>query len=291
MKSMTGFGKCELEREGYLVSVELKTVNNRFLDLNLKLPKVFSFCEDALRKLIAAQISRGRCDVFVTYEDRRDLPRPVRVDEGLAAGYVAAYEQLRARFALPDDFTVSALMRMPDVLRPETREEDAEVLKALLLAAAEGACDSLNAMRETEGENLRRDLSERLAEVETALAAVRERAPLVVANYREKLRARIADYLKEVAPDEARLLNEVAFYADRVSIDEEIARLTSHIAQMKTMLVETQPQGRKLDFLVQEFNREANTICSKSNDQSVTAEALLIKGSIEKIREQVQNVE
>ncbi len=292
MKSMTGYGKCELSREGRVVTVECKTVNNRFLDLSVKMPKVFLPFEDALRKTISANLARGRCDVYVSYRDEREIARPVRVDTGLAEGYFDAYTVLRDNFpVLEEDFTVSTLMKCPDVVRPELPEEDEEVLKALLLEAAENACAALNGMRETEGKNIAADLAAKLAEVEAALRVIKGRAPGVVADYREKLRARMEEALSGIAVDEARLLNEVAFFCDKASIDEEIARLESHIAQMRNMLKERTPQGRKLDFLVQEFNREANTICSKSNDLVVTEQGLRLKSEIEKIREQVQNVE
>lgn len=292
MKSMTGYGKCELSREGRVLTVELKTVNNRFLDLSVKMPKVFLPFEDALRKCISSRLSRGRCDVYVSYRDEREVARPVRVDVGLAEGYFEAYTVLRDTFpVLEEDFTVGSLMKCPDVVRPELPEEDEEALKELLLDAAKGACDALNAMREAEGSSLEADLAAKLAETEAALRVIKGRAPGVVADYREKLRARMAEALGDVAVDEARLLNEVAFFCDKASIDEEIARLESHIAQMRRMLREDAPLGRKLDFLVQEFNREANTICSKSNDLVITEQGLRLKSEIEKIREQVQNVE
>ena len=292
MKSMTGYGKCELAREGRVVTVECKTVNNRFLDLSVKMPKAFLPFEDALRKCVSKNVARGRCDVFVGYRDEREIARPVCVDAGLCEGYYKAYEEIRDRYPrLSDDFSVTQLMRCPDVVRPEVAEEDEETLKSLLLEATQGACDRLNAMRETEGKNLAADLAEKLAEAEDAVEKIKARAPLVVLEYREKLRARMAEALGSVATDEARLLNEVAFFCDKANIDEELSRLASHISQMKTMLKDRAPQGRKLDFLVQEFNREANTICSKSNDLAVTEQGLRLKSEIEKIREQVQNVE
>ena len=290
MKSMTGYGKGSCEREGRTLSVELKSVNNRFLDLNCKLPRNFLFLEDRLRKVLQRELVRGRVDVFLTYEDKRELPREVQVDLRLCRGYADAAARAAEACGIPNDLTVSGLFRLPEVIRPAAPEEDPEELTALLDGALAEAVAALDRMRENEGRALCADLTARFATVRSLVEGIRARAPQVAEDLGARLKARVCEILDGVEVDEARLLNEVTFYADRVNIDEELPRLDSHIAQGLALLADGQPQGRKLDFLIQEFNREANTICSKSNDQAVTAQALELKSEIEKIREQVQNV-
>lgn len=290
MKSMTGYGKGSCEREGRTLSVELKSVNNRFLDLNCKLPRNFLFLEDRLRKVLQKELVRGRVDAFLTYEDKRELPREVQIDLRLCRGYAEAAAQAAEACHLPNDLTVTSLLRLPDVIRPSAPEEDAEELTALLDGALADAVAALERMREAEGEVLKKDLAEHFERVRALVEEIRTRAPHVAEELGARLKDRVSEILAGVEVDEARLLNEVTFYADRVNIDEELTRLDSHILQGEALLADAQPQGRKLDFLVQELNREANTICSKSNDQKVTALALELKSEIEKIREQVQNV-
>ena len=290
MKSMTGYGKGSCEREGRTLSVELKSVNNRFLDLNCKLPRNFLFLEDRLRKVLQRELVRGRVDAFLTYEDKRELPREVQIDLRLCRGYAEAAAQAAEACHLPNDLTVTSLLRLPDVIRPSAPEEDAEELTALLDGALADAVAALERMREAEGEVLKKDLAEHFVRVRALVEEIRTRAPHVAEELGARLKDRVSEILAGVEVDEARLLNEVTFYADRVNIDEELTRLDSHILQGEALLADAQPQGRKLDFLVQELNREANTICSKSNDQKVTALALELKSEIEKIREQVQNV-
>lgn len=290
MKSMTGYGKGSCEREGRTLSVELKSVNNRFLDLNCKLPRNFLFLEDRLRKVLQKELVRGRVDAFLTYEDKRELPREVQIDLRLCRGYAEAAAQAAEACHLPNDLTVTSLLRLPDVIRPSAPEEDAEELTALLDGALADAVAALERMREAEGEVLKKDLAEHFVRVRALVEEIRTRAPHVAEELGARLKDRVSEILAGVEVDEARLLNEVTFYADRVNIDEELTRLDSHILQGEALLADAQPQGRKLDFLVQELNREANTICSKSNDQKVTALALELKSEIEKIREQVQNV-
>ncbi len=230
--------------------------------------------------------------MFLTYEDNRVTEKSVNVDLGLAAAYVGAAKKLQDAFPqVADDFTLTALLKMPDVVRPDAGEEDEDALRALLVEAVDGALKKLEQMRLSEGAAMKADLEMRLGNISGLVEKIKGRAPAVAAELRAKIEARVRELLSGVAVDEAKLLNEAAFYADRQNIDEEIARLCSHVSQMGGMLKEKDGQGRKLDFIVQELNREANTVCSKSNDSELTAFGLALKAEIEKIREQVQNIE
>ncbi len=290
MKSMTGFGKSAVEADGRTLVTEIKSVNNRFLDINSKMPRALSFLEDALRKKIQRYVSRGRVDVYLTYTDNSQSQREVSIDSGLAAGYVSAARMLSERFNLTNDFGVTALIKQPDVIKAAVPADDEDALAKLLDSGLQEALERLDTMRMREGEALRADVEQRADEIERVLELVAVRAPEVSRELGQKLEARVKELLSGVAVDESKLLNEVAFIADRVSIDEELSRLKSHISQLRGMLKEN-GQGRKLDFIIQEFNREANTICSKSNDALVTQYGLVLKSEIEKIREQVQNIE
>lgn len=291
MFSMTGYGKGELREEGIELTVEIKTVNNRYLDVSVKAPRVFAAYEERVRSLVREKLTRGHADVFVGLQDRRERAKELYVDEVAAGSYVSAAARLKAMFpALPNDFTLTALMKSPDVVRQEEAQGADEPLLAALEAALGAALDSLNAMRRREGEKLAADMLARADTIEALVEKIACRAPLVAAAYREKLAARMSEALAGIPVDEARILTEAAVFADRANIDEELTRLHSHIVQFRSICREERV-GRKLDFLIQEFNREANTICSKSNDLEVTSSALALKNEIEKIREQVQNVE
>lgn len=291
MLSMTGYGKAEAQINGKELIVELKAVNHRFLDVNIKMPRIFNAFEDTMRKIVASKISRGHVDVYVNYFDNSQDEKTVQVDLGLAKGYLTAARELQRNFFLADDFTLSRLMHSPEVLKVAPDEGDEQVLKALVEQAVSAACDNLNVMRSFEGEKLKADLQNRVANVENFVNKIAQKAPLVAKEYAEKLKQRISDALQGVQVDEGKFLNEVAFFVDKANIDEELARLTSHISQFRHIISAEKCEGKKLDFLVQEFNREANTICSKSNNAELTAVALELKNEIEKIREQVQNVE
>lgn len=288
---MTGYGKATKTLDGREMTVELKSVNNRFLDINCKLPKLLVCVEDALRKEIQSVLSRGRVDVFVTYTTSSDAEKSVVADIGLAAGYLKAAKELEEKLGVQNDLTLTALMRIPDVVKPESVDEDYDTLEQLIRDTAKDALYSMNAMREKEGEKLKTDVLSRIETMRGYLDQIAERAPIVVQNYKDKLQARITDALNSVEVDEARLLNEVAFFTDKANIDEEITRLRSHFAQATDIMTKETLVGRKMDFLVQELNRETNTICSKSNDIEITNTALLMKSEIEKIREQIQNLE
>ena len=291
MYSMTGYGKATKELDGRTLTIELKSVNNRFLDINNKMPKLLLFAEDRLRKEIQAAISRGRVDVFISYVDNRETEKKVVVDLGLAKGYFEAGNVLNSSLSLTNDMTTTAFFRLPDVVKPMQEEDDSELLLELVASTVKEALQNMNKMRAIEGEKLKADILSRVEVLKGYLKKVEERAPMVVANYREKLQLRMTEILGKVEVDEAKLLNEVAFFTDKANVDEEITRLKSHFIQAENILNKEQLVGRKLDFLVQEFNRETNTICSKSNDLELTNVALLMKSEIEKIREQIQNLE
>lgn len=291
MKSMTGYSRVTLEENGREITVELKAVNHRYLDVNTKLPRAFIAFEDSIRKTIANKLSRGHIDVFINFLDHNEDSKQVTVDLPLAKNILDAAKTLRDTYSLKDDFQLNALMRTGDVITFDVGEYNEDEINALVVKAVDNACDSLNAMRTVEGDKLTEVIENRLEVVIRLVNSIKEYAPQVVVDYREKLKQRISEALGNVDVDQARLINEVAFFADKASIDEEIDRLISHISQMKTMLASGEAVGRKLDFLIQEFNREANTICSKSNNVAITRYGVELKNEIEKIREQIQNIE
>ena len=291
MFSMTGFGKGEFREGGIELSVEIKTVNNRYLDVAVRGPKIFAFYEDHIRAAVREKLSRGHAEIYVSCLDKRETAKSLYVDAAAAQGWCDAAVRLKALFpSVPDDFTLTALMKCGDVVRQEEAKGADEALLAALDRALAQALDRLGEMRAREGARLAEDMLSRMDTIEKLALSVKERAPLVAQNYRARLEERVREALSGVDFDEARLLTEVAVFADKSNIDEELTRLFSHIAQFRAICKEERV-GRKLDFLVQEFNREANTICSKSNDLAVTNAGLALKNEIEKVREQVQNVE
>lgn len=291
IKSMTGFGRGEYTQDSREFTVEIKTVNHRYSDIFIKMPRQISFLEDRMRELVGKTVSRGKIDIYVTYYNCRDDSKCVTIDESLAMAYIRATKVLRDKFGLGDDITVSLISKYPDVLKVEQNKEDEDYLWSLLKVAADKALCSLVAMRENEGEGLLRNLLERASYIEGLVAEISKCASEIPHAYKIKLESRIKDLLQQQIIDEGRLATEVAIFADRCSIDEEIVRLSSHIGQMREALSMDQPVGRKLDFLVQEMNREVNTIGSKANDLSITKYVVEIKSEIEKIREQIQNIE
>lgn len=290
MRSMTGFGKGTAENSDRKITVELRSVNHRFLDITAKFPRMLVCCEDALRKIISKYLSRGHVDVFVTYEDNRQGKSRIKPDYVAAARYLEIGADLE-RLGYKNDLTVSSVMKLPEILNLQSEEDDENEIVALASEAAEAACGRLVAMRETEGEMLKKDFSVKLDVLESLTAEIEKRAPEVAKCYAGRLRSKIEESLAGVDIDEARLLNEVAFFADKANIDEEITRLKGHIAHGRAILGEKGAVGKKLDFLVQEMNREVNTTGSKSNDLYITERVLLAKNEVEKIREQVQNIE
>ena len=291
MLSMTGYGKGEYKEGGVELTCEIKTVNNRYLDVNVKAPRIFIAYEEVIRKLVREKMTRGHVDLFISLKDKREKPTAFSVDLSVAASYVSAAKTLKDAFpSLPDDVTLSSVLRYPEVLKQDDALAADEELITALKTAISAALDNLNAMRAVEGKKLEEDMLARVAVIEKTVEEIEKRAPQIKDEYREKLAAKIKDYLGDVQADEGRLLTEVAVFADKSNIDEELTRLHSHIAQFREICKEG-IVGRKLDFLVQEFNREANTTCSKSNDVTITRLGLALKNEFEKIREQVQNVE
>ena len=292
MYSMTGFGRGESKEGGVEVTVEIKTVNNRYLDVTVKSPRILSAQEENIRASIREKLTRGHADVFISFTDKREREKELRLDECAAKSYVDAAQKIKKLFPkVADDLTVTSVLRFPDVIKTDdVSVADDEIISALN-SALSAALEKLNAMRLTEGKKLQKDMLSRMDTIETLVKSVEKRAGCVVENYRTKLEAKIKKILEGVAEvDEGRLLTEVALFADKSNIDEELTRLHSHISQFREICKEPLV-GRKLDFLVQEFNRETNTICSKSNDLEVTRLGLALKNEIEKVREQVQNVE
>jgi len=280
MYSMTGYGKGSATTDGREMTVELKSVNHRYLDVGMRLPRHLSFLEDPIRSALTNRLSRGHVDVFVNYRNLRSDARSVEIDVPLLTAFVAAARQANETLALRDDLSLTAALRLPDVSSVRETDEDPEALLALLSGSINSAIDALLVMRKQEGDRLSVYLSNCADTVESLTVQIAKRAPIVVEEYRIKLNERIA-----------RLATEVALFADKASIDEEITRLHSHLAQLRSLLVDPEPAGRKLDFVVQEMNREFNTIGSKANDGELTKLVLTGKAEIEKIREQVQNIE
>lgn len=291
MFSMTGYGKGEYKEGGVELTCEIKTVNNRYLDVSVKAPRIFTAYEDVIRSLVREKLTRGHADVFVSLKDKREKPTTMSLDLALASSFVQSAKALKEAFPdLTDDVTLTTVLRYPDVLKQEdVSVVDEELITALKTALTE-ALDNLNKMRLIEGEKLKADMLSRVQTVEGLVAQITQRAPKIAEEYREKLTAKVKDYLAEASIDESRILSEVAVFSDKSNIDEELTRLRSHIEQFRS-ICEEGIVGRKLDFLVQEFNREANTTCSKSNDIAITRAGLAMKNEIEKIREQVQNLE
>ena len=291
MHSMTGYGRGSAMRDGREITVEFKSVNHRFLDVSTRLPRHIAFLEEPLRRFLSERLARGHVDVFVNYRNTRSDARTVRIDTALLGAYLAAARQAAAELSLPDDIGLCAALRLPDVTEITEAEEDRDAVCALCLEAAEIAVGELLEMRRLEGERLGADLAGRIDAVLALTERIAVRAPLVVEEYRQKLNDRIEQILQTGEIDRARLATEVALFADRASIDEEIVRLRSHVAQARLLMAGDEPAGRKLDFVVQEMNREFNTIGSKANDGTLTGCVLAGKNEIEKIREQVQNIE
>lgn len=291
MHSMTGYGKGVSKRDGKTITIEIKTVNHRFLDCNIKLPRNFLFVEDRVKKAVSSAISRGHVDLYLTYEQSSTDEGAYTVDLELANNYLAAVKQLENGTGLANDVTLSTLLRVGDIVTRQQAVEDEDLLAEMTLEAANEALVNLKVMREKEGQSQKADIASKLDTIEACLDRIKEFAPKVVEDYRALLNARIAEIVEPTLVDKQRLATEVALYADHCAIDEEITRLSTHISNMRSLLQATEPVGRKMDFLVQEFNRETNTIGSKANDMRITKEVLAIKNEIEKMREQAANIE
>ena len=291
IKSMTGYGRARETLNKRDITVEVRSVNNRYLDCTVKLPRAYVFAEDGIKACVQKAVSRGKVDVFVTIDSTGADEAVVAVNEGLAKGYFDALNLLQERFGVKNDITAAALAKFPDVLTVTKAEEDLESIAADICAVLDKALSVYTSMRAVEGGKLADDIGARATTIESCVGIVEERSPQTVAEYREKLTAKMQEVLESTSIDENRILQEAAIYADKVAVDEETVRLRSHIAQLRSMLQSEKPVGRDMDFLVQEFNRECNTIGSKCKDLKITETVLQMKAEVEKIREQVQNVE
>ena len=291
VKSMTGYGRARQTLHGRDITVEVRSVNNRYLDCTVKVPRTYIFAEDAVKSRVQKAVSRGKVDVFITIDATGADETVVAVNEPLARGYYEALTKIRDMFSLEGELTAAVLAKFPDVLTVTKAEEDLESVAGDICAVLDEALEAYNAMRAVEGVKLCEDIAGRVSTIETVVGKVEERSPQTVAAYREKLTARMQEVLQSTTIDESRILTEAAIFADKIAVDEETVRLRSHIAQLRTMLKSDQPVGRKLDFLIQEVNRECNTIGSKCNDLTIAQDVVNMKAEVEKIREQVQNIE
>ena len=292
IKSMTGFGRAEVITKERKITVELKSVNHRYLDLSIKMPKKLSFLEGSIRNLMKTYIQRGKVDVYITYEDYTINNGTLKYNKELAAEYIACLKQIQQDFDLDYDIKVSTLSRYPDILTMEEQSVDEEELWSILEPPVREACEKFVQTRTQEGHNLEKDLLEKLDGLDKKVTRIEERSPEVVNAYRTKLEAKVSELLEDTQIDDNRIAAEVILFSDKICNDEETVRLHSHVKNMKKMLTtETEGIGRKLDFMAQEMNREANTILSKSSDMEISDIAIDLKTEIEKIREQIQNIE
>lgn len=291
IKSMTGYGCAKGIVDGLEVSIELKSVNNRYLDASVRLPRSFLFAEEAIKSKVQSHISRGKVDVFVSVDASQAGDLTVKVNESLLKGYLDAIGHISEEYNLPRDLTALSVSRFPDVLSVEKKDLDAEAISAGILDIAEQALRDFDLMRLREGEKLRDDVLSRLETISSLVEIVESKAPETVADYRRRLEQKMAEVMGSTGIDENRILAEAAIFADHIAVDEETVRLRSHMAQLETMINGNSPTGRKIDFLIQEFNREANTIGSKCQNSQIAHIVVDLKSEIEKIREQIQNIE
>lgn len=289
--SMTSFGRCETTVNGRQITVEMKSVNHRYFEFSCRTTRGYSFLEDKLKKYVAQKVSRGKVDMFVSITESEDSQVDVTINKPLASGYVNAIHTLAKEYDIKDDLTVSVLSRYSDIFQIHKEEQDEEQIFADVTIALDKALDGFISMRKAEGEKLKEDILSRVDTIMSIVSEIEERSPITVEEYRLKLTKRISDMLSSTDIDEQRILTEAAIFADKVAVDEETVRLRSHFEQMKTFFNSNSPIGRKLDFIVQEMNREANTIGSKVTDSILAHKVVDIKAEIEKIREQVQNIE
>lgn len=291
IKSMTGYGSAKGQAAGLNISVELKSVNNRYLDTSVRLPRSFLFAEDAVKSAVQSHISRGKVDVFVTVDASSAGDVTVRINEPLLKGYINAVRHIADEYSLSDNLTALDVSRLPDVLSVEKKDLDAEEISAAVTRITEQALADFDAMRLREGEKLCDDVLGRLKTIDALVAAVEREAPKTVADYRARLEQKMREVLDTAGIDESRILAEAAIFADHIAVDEETVRLRSHMSQLTGMINGSSPTGRKIDFLIQEFNREANTIGSKCQSSDIAHVVVELKSEIEKIREQIQNIE
>ena len=291
IKSMTGFGRCEIAEADRKITVEMKSVNHRYLDVTIKMPKKLNFFEAAIRTELKNYMQRGKVDLFITYEDFTESNVCVKYNKELAAEYMQYFDRMAEDFSLDNDIRVSTLARFPEILTMEEQTVDEEPLWKLLDKALKGAAENFVETRIREGENLRNDLIAKLEGMLAHVDFITERSPEIIEEYKEKLTKKVEELLSDKQVDESRLLMEVTIFADKVCVDEELVRLRSHITATRDALLAGGSIGRKLDFIAQEMNREANTILSKSSDLEISTRAIELKTEIEKVREQIQNIE
>ena len=291
IKSMTGFGRCEKVTEEYKLSVEMKAVNHRYLDMSIKMPKKFNYFEAGIRNLLKNDIQRGKVDVFINYEDYTENKMSLKYNASLAAEYMEYFKKMEEQFGIANDIKVSVLSRMPEVLTMEEVPDDEDSMWKILSEVVEEAAGSFVESRVREGEHLKNDLLGKLDYMLEQVAFIEERSPGVVAEYRMKLEEKVHELLERASIDEGRIATEVTIFADKICVDEETVRLRSHIEHTRKELLAGGSVGRKLDFIAQEMNREANTILSKANDLEISEHAIILKTEIEKVREQIQNIE
>lgn len=291
LKSMTGFGRCEIAESNRKITVEMKSVNHRYFDLSIKMPKKFNMFEATLRKILQEYCKRGKLDVYIAYEDLSEGNYHLRYNEELAKQYVECLSAMSERFGIPNDLTAGQLSRYQDVLVMEEAETDADELLAFIEKAVRGAAQQFVEARIREGESLRTDLLAKLDHMSEIVAYIEKRSPEIIEEYQKRLEEKVQNFLQEAVIDENRILAEVTIFADKCCVDEEVVRLRSHVDTTKDMLKNGGSIGRNLDFIIQEMNREANTILSKSNDLDISNQGIALKTEIEKIREQIQNIE
>lgn len=291
IKSMTGYGSAKGTAGDLEISIEVKSVNNRYLDASVRMPRSFLFAEDAVKSTVQKHISRGKVDVFISVDSSAANNMTVKVNEGLLKGYLDAIGHISAEYVLPNDLTAVSISRFPDILSVEKADLDAEAISAGIVAVAEEALADFDSMRQREGEKLCADVLAKLETIESLVCEVEKESPKTVEAYRNRLREKMTELLGTAGVDENRILAEAAIFADRIAVDEETVRLRSHMSQLRSMLKGASPIGRKIDFLIQEFNREANTIGSKCQNSDIAHVVVDLKSEIEKIREQIQNIE
>lgn len=291
VKSMTGYGRCEETVSGRRITVELKSVNHKYFEFSPRVTRGYGFLEDKLKSYVQSRVARGKIDLFLSIETLEDADVVVSVNHSLAAGYIAALREITERYKLPDTVTVNSLSRYSDIFSVHKAPEDEEAIWAAVQPVAEKAVDAFIAMRETEGSRLYEDVMARAAVILELVGKIEARSPETVKAYRERLEMKLREVLSDTAIDEQRILTEAAIFADKVAVAEETVRLRSHFEQLKSLLGAEEPSGRKMDFLVQEMNRETNTIGSKASDSQIAYMVVDIKAEIEKIREQIQNIE
>ena len=291
LRSMTGFGRFEVSKDDRKVSVEMKSVNHRYLELGIKLPRKLNFLENNLRNEIKKYINRGKVDVFVTYENLGEGDECIHYNKALAQEYFECYKQISEDLNIENDVKTSYIMRSPDVVKIENAEDDEEIIEQLVIEAIDGASQKLVETREAEGERLKADLLLKLDGMIRNVEFITKKSPVIVEEYKEKITTKIHELLEDAQIDEARIAQEVTIFADKVCVDEELVRLDSHIKAMKEDLENGGTIGRRLDFIAQEMNREANTTLSKTTDAEISDRAIMLKTEIEKVREQIQNIE